>query len=265
MKEELLTDPDYLKKQYADSRNLRTRQVLHEKYSTCKERWHPWVFDQLELAAGESVLELGCGQGNLWFENANRIPQGLHLYMTDLSAGMLKKSRQNLEKNSVKSDYGLVDALNIPFAANSLDCVVANHMLYHIADIQNALLEIRRVLKPGGRFLAATNGDEHMLEFWQLLKTFYPQADGRLTVGRFTLQNGPEKLSEVFSLSSVSWFKNSLEVKETEPLIQYILSTRFGDTVRPVIGEISAVVGEKIKQEGYFGIRIQSGVIKTFK
>ena len=94
MKDELLTNPDYLKKQHADSGNLRARQKLHEKYSTSKERWHPWVFDHLYLSAGESVLELGCGQGNLWFENAKRVPHGLFLYMTDLSDGMLKRSRK---------------------------------------------------------------------------------------------------------------------------------------------------------------------------
>ena len=265
MKDTKLTDLVYLKKQYADSNNLRVRQILHEKFSTASERWHPWVFDQLQLSASDRVLELGCGPGNLWFENAKRIPQNLHLCLTDLSEGMLRKSRQNLVDKGIKSDYILVDAQEIPFVSNSFDRVVANHMLYHVADIRKTLLEIKRVLKPGGCFLAATNGENHMFEFWQLLKTFCPQTEGRLTVGGFTLQNGPEWLSKVFPQSSVSFYDSALKVSEVEPLLEYILSTRFGDEVRPVIGQVSDFVSEKIRQEGHFKIQIQSGVIKAVK
>ena len=57
-----------------------------------------------------------------------------------------------------------MDAQDIPFEDDTFGCVVANHMLYHVPDLDKGLAEIRRVLKPGGKLYAATNGEAHMLE-----------------------------------------------------------------------------------------------------
>jgi ubiquinone/menaquinone biosynthesis C-methylase UbiE len=60
---------------------------------------------------------------------------------------------------------GLVaDAAWIPLADGSMDAVIANHMLYHVSDRRRALAEIHRLLRPGGRLYATTNGLGHMAE-----------------------------------------------------------------------------------------------------
>ena len=263
MKDELLTNPDYLKKQYADSGNLHARQKLHEKYSTNTLKWHPWVFDQLSLNSGDQVLELGCGPGNLWFENAERLPPGSNLYLTDYSQGMLRKSRENLQKAGIWNQFAGVDACHIPFASNVFDVVVANHMLYHVADLRLALGEISRILKPEGRFFAATNGEKHMFELWQLVQRFLPHTGAGLMVGDFTLQKGAEQVSRIFPETTVVLFEGSLQINESLPVLDYLLSTRFGNDLRPVIDQVDQVVSEIIKQDGAFRIQTQSGKIKA--
>ncbi|MEZ4608117.1 MAG: class I SAM-dependent methyltransferase [Deinococcales bacterium] len=65
-----------------------------------------------------------------------------------------------------------IDAEEIPFADNSFDAVIANHMLYHVADRPKALGEIARVLKANGKLYATTVGERHMGELTVLVNAF---------------------------------------------------------------------------------------------
>jgi len=106
--------------------------------------------------------------------------------------------------------------------------VVANHMIYHIPDRPRAFSEIRRVLKPSGRFIAATNGLHHMEEIRDLMIRLDPElanrTDHTFGVNEFTIENGKEQLSQWFPEIQVVPFAGSLEVTEVAPLIAYILS-----------------------------------------
>ena len=53
---------------------------------------------------------------------------------------------------------------DLPYADESFDVVAALWMLYHVPDVDRALAEVRRVLRPGGLFVAVTNGDGHVAD-----------------------------------------------------------------------------------------------------
>jgi ubiquinone/menaquinone biosynthesis C-methylase UbiE len=72
---------------------------------------------------------------------------------------MLRDAQAYLGALAGRFAFAVVDARDIPFAANSFDAVIANHMLYHIKPGRGqAFSEIARVLKPEGRLYASTNG-----------------------------------------------------------------------------------------------------------
>ena len=58
--------------QYATSANLAARIALHQRCSTNTYGLQRWIFDRLDLREGERVLEIACGTGSLWRENADR-------------------------------------------------------------------------------------------------------------------------------------------------------------------------------------------------
>ena len=153
-----LTDTSYLRgEQYATSVNLDARVFFHQRYSTNRHPWQRWVFDHLTTAEPARILELGCGPGNLWQQNADRIPPGWQVVLTDLSAGMLKGAATKLARPDA-FQLCEADAQALPFEGAGFDAVIANHMLYHVPDRPRAFAEVRRVLKPGGKLYAATNG-----------------------------------------------------------------------------------------------------------
>ncbi|GAA2067288.1 class I SAM-dependent methyltransferase [Williamsia deligens] len=111
------------------------------------------------VAAGDDLpygraLELGCGTG---FFLLNLMQSGVASSgsVTDLSPGMVKVALRNAENLGLDVDGRVADAETIPYDDNTFDLVVGHAVLHHIPDVEQALREVLRVLKPGGRFVFA--------------------------------------------------------------------------------------------------------------
>ena len=104
---------------------------------------------------GERVLDAGCGTGTLALALAAGTGAGM-VEGIDASPAMIAVARAKAARGraGVAFRVALVEAL--PFPAATFDLVTSSLMLHHLpADLQRAALgEVRRVLKPGGRFLA---------------------------------------------------------------------------------------------------------------
>ncbi len=221
-----LNDRQYLEKQYKDSSNLDARFQLHQRFSVNQYGWHPWVFDHFNLPSRCRILELGCGPGYLWLENLARIPSGWEIVLSDFSAGMLEKTRQNLEKQH-PFQFRVIDAQSIPSQDEYFDAVIANHMLYHVSDRPATLAEIRDILKPKGIFYASTVGNQHLIEIGELIRKFDPDLNSwGGAADAFTLENGMSQLSEWFTQIILYRYEDALEVTDARSLMDYILSGR---------------------------------------
>ncbi|MBW8011924.1 MAG: class I SAM-dependent methyltransferase [Chloroflexi bacterium] len=220
------TDPQHLRAdQYRDSSNLDARITLHERFSINPYGWQRWVYDQLEVPPNGRILEIGCGPGNLWQENQDRLREDWIFVLSDLSSGMLQKAKSNLQTSQYQ--FCAADIQNLPFPADNFDVVIANHMLYHIPDRVQALGEIHRVIKPGSLLYAATNGDTHLQELDQLIHQIDPYLIQNNWTSGFSLENGAQQLQELFHNVELSLFQDGLVVNEIEPLVAYIASMNF--------------------------------------
>jgi SAM-dependent methyltransferase len=218
-----IDDPTYLlREQYRTSGKLQARIDFHVRFRTNPYDWQLWVFDHLNLPAEARVLEIGCGAGSLWLENRSRIPAGWEITLSDLSAGMLAQARRNLGISRLAA----FDAQDLPFRDARFDAVIANHMLYHVPDRPRAFAEIRRILKPGGRFHAATGGLDQFHELISLVRRFDPGLvlwEGR-GPDSFVLETGAEQLAPWFSEVRLHRYDDALEVTEADPLVEYVAS-----------------------------------------
>jgi SAM-dependent methyltransferase len=222
-----INDQDYLREaQYKDASNLNARIRLHVEFSTNKYGWFRWVFDQFVLTARAQVLELGCGPGDLWIENTDRIPKGWQLTLSDFSPGMLDQAREKLSVLSHPYNFELIDAQSIPYGEDQFDIVIANHFLYHVPERSKAISEIRRVLKPEGRFYSTTIGVNHMLELPALVARFDPENGAFLKSGDipFNMENGEAQIRKYFSKVEERRYQDDLCVSDADVLVDYILS-----------------------------------------
>lgn len=263
-----MTDAPDVQDQYKDDQNLNARIALHTRFSTNPYGWQRWVFDTLERAGlpeRSQILELGCGPGDLWESNRARIPAGWSLTLTDASDGMIEAAQQKLRELPTAPTFRTVDAQSISFASGAFDAVITNHMLYHVPDRQQALGEVRRVLKPGGTLFATTVGEGHMQELWNLVEPFVPDIHDRTQgVSRaFMLQNGGEQLARVFSNVARYDYEDGLEVTEVQPVVAYLRSstTLMHCTLEPSQwATIRRTVAAHIETKGAFHITKASGI-----
>ena len=245
------TDQTYLKgTQYKDASNLDARIALHQRFAEREVNWHRWLFEQYAVPERGRVLELGCGPGTFWLENAKRIPAGWDITLSDLSEGMLEEAKARLQSVSHSFNFAEVDAQAIPFEDDLFDMVMANQVFHHIPDANRALAEIRRVLKPGGRVYIATSGEAHLQELTELAAHLMEEAS--LRTFKYAFSSQPFKLEEGKRLLETHFekvtlhrsAKNDLYVTEAELLVAFLLSMNASETFKQRSDEKS---GERLE------------------
>ncbi|AUS96035.1 hypothetical protein CDQ84_03020 [Clostridium thermosuccinogenes] len=220
-----INNASMLRQQYKDDSNLDIRIKLHQKYSTNKYGYTNWMFDLYEFFDGCKVLELGCGNGSMWENRMEKLPAGTSLVLSDISEGMIEIVKEKFKDYSFVSTE-LIDIQDIPYPDNTFDIVIANSMLYHVPDLQKAISEVYRVLKPGGKFYATTTGVNGMQKYlYDRFQEFKPQLNAFSQPFPFNLQNGKEILGKSFSKVDKYEYEDSLEITETADLMNWIYSS----------------------------------------
>lgn len=222
-----------LRTQYQNATNIDARIRLHQEYSSNKQGWFPWVYGQCDFPQNSQILEIGCGNGAMWLESFEKLPQGAMIVLSDISEGMLRDTRREIEQlemvNGIENSqfqYQSFDCHKIPYKDGSFDYVIANHVLFYCDNLDMVLGEIQRVLKPHGKLICSTYGSRHMREITDLVQGFQEQitlSADRL-YEKFGLDNGMLVLEDYFSNVECREYDDFLFVDEPEPLIEYILS-----------------------------------------
>jgi ubiquinone/menaquinone biosynthesis C-methylase UbiE len=117
---------------------------------------HDAVLARIDGIESSTVVDLGCGTGQLTRRLMRRFPDA-NIVGVDLSDGMLTEAADRLRQVG-GDDRPLVraDALQLPFAASSVDLVVCTESFHWYPDQASALAELARVLNAGGRLLIAS-------------------------------------------------------------------------------------------------------------
>ena len=217
----------YTSESFGEAWNSNSRILLNQHFSTSEDGWNHWFFDQLSIPDRGQILELGCGSGDLWSENRDRIPQGWELVLSDFSVTMLSNARRNLRHLDRTVSFELFNANAIPIENDTFDAVIANHVLFYMADWEKGIEEMARVLKPDGKLYISTTGHNHLKEMNDLVIAFDPQADfwGIQPAEPFYLENGNDEITRHFGQVEMRHFPDRLEIDEADPLVDFILST----------------------------------------
>jgi SAM-dependent methyltransferase len=220
--ERLWVDREHLTtRAYGDSANLMARKAIYS-YTSRPVDLTAWALEQVVIAPGSQVLDLGCGPGGYLRHLAGRA--SLRLIGIDLSAGMLADLCKAWEPGTPLPGLMVGDAQNIPLPDRSVDLALAMHMLYHVPDIARAARELRRVLRPGGTLLAVTNSREHLRQlievFDRALATFTGQErEYQPPLRRFRLEDGDEPLRQAFASVERRELIGELAIPEPGPAL----------------------------------------------
>jgi ubiquinone/menaquinone biosynthesis C-methylase UbiE len=118
-----------------------------------------WLIDHLGPRPGETVLELAAGPGDTGFEMARRIAPDGKLISTDLAPRMVDAAKRRAEAAGItNAEFREMDAQRIDLPDRSVDIVVHRMGPMLLPDPGASAREVRRVLRDGGRYGAASWG-----------------------------------------------------------------------------------------------------------
>jgi demethylmenaquinone methyltransferase / 2-methoxy-6-polyprenyl-1,4-benzoquinol methylase len=143
--------------------------VMNDVMSAGMHRlWKRFAVDTSGVKAGDKVLDIAGGSGDLSKLFAKKVGPTGEVILTDINASMLSVGRDRMIDAGLNVPAMQCNAEQLPFADNSFDCVIVAFGLRNMTHKDIALKEMQRVLKVGGRLL--------VLEFskvWQPLEKIY--------------------------------------------------------------------------------------------
>jgi SAM-dependent methyltransferase len=202
-----LNDPAHVGREYAEESRLAARELVHVDATGPSPR--QVVFEAVAEGRPRRVLEVGSGRGEL----AKRIQRELRAEVVaiDQSQRMVELTRAG----GVEAIVG--DVQDLPFPNGSFDAVLAAWMLYHVPDLSRALREIRRVLHPSGRLVAATNSERTLSELWELV--------GYVPKYTFSAENAEWQLLRQFTVVERRDVRGTLTFPDREAAREYVAAS----------------------------------------
>jgi SAM-dependent methyltransferase len=202
-----LDDARFVRREYSSGEAHAVRVQMFEELHE-----GPHADDVALVAVGEAeparVLEVGCGDGAFAARMMREL--GCEVCALDLVERNVALARDR------GVDAAVADVQRLPFAAGTFDCVVAKWMLYHVPDLDAGLRELARVLRPGGRLVAATLSTETQFALWRML------GEDRECPVSFTYEHGGERLRRHFARVRRHTLENVLVFPSTAALRRYV-------------------------------------------
>jgi ubiquinone/menaquinone biosynthesis C-methylase UbiE len=157
------------------------------------KRLRTWTIDAAKIRSGESILDVGCGTGELTRFAKRAAGETGQVFGIDASPEMIDVAREKAAREKLNIEFRLEPIEHLSFADNSFDAVLSSLMMHHLPqDLKRAgLSEIYRVLRPNGRLVIvdmkrASGAVEHVMG--------HLMAHGGMTQG---LQDLPNLLQEL--------------------------------------------------------------------
>jgi ubiquinone/menaquinone biosynthesis C-methylase UbiE len=220
-----LNDPEAVRRAYADEKRYAAR--MAKQANATGPDPYDLVFSAVAEWQPRDVLEVGCGRGEL----AERMSHELSARVVALD-----QSARMVELTAARGVSAIVgDVVALPFGDGSFDCVVAAWMLYHASDLDQALDELRRVLRPSGRLVAATSSERNLAEVWELVGEIGAPGGG------FTVESAEAALRRHFNQVERRDVFGTVIFDGRESAYEYIANTR-DDAVADLLPEFEGVL-----------------------
>jgi ubiquinone/menaquinone biosynthesis C-methylase UbiE len=265
---------------FKDDRMLVVKQRVHNEFRTNPDTIVDHLRACLDLSGDEDLLDLGCGNGFILEQLLPDLPSG-QITGLDIAPAVIEAAAQKLAHAADRLTWIVSSADDLSMLANdSFDRVMANYMMHYVPDIASCFQQVRRVLRPGRKFLLSTDSVRSMLEMYEVHFAAMREmnAPARLfkatPKGRISLDNATARLKQQFDVVERVIYEDQLRFTEPDPFMEfytighnYCCAASVPDDELPpeFLGELAdrvrASVAERIASTGYFPITKLTGTL----
>ncbi len=220
--------------------NLAIRIEANIKYTDLK--LEDWLLKHLPVRKGQTMLDIGCGGGNLFPTFGKKVgPQGI-IVGADKSDELLAEARKvKAPGRRVLMSWNMNDPL--PFLEGTFDCVVSTFAIYYVDDVNAMTKSIHKVLKPRASVMLIGPGDRNAWELYEFNKQIFGIGkDEKVNQRSSRLENEfYPAIKEVFKNVKLTTIPINLVFPNKKEYIRYYLATllyeesvrKTGKTVTP--------------------------------
>jgi SAM-dependent methyltransferase len=235
-----LDDPALVREEYASEGGLLARRALYENAEGPDPR--DWLWEKIVATAPARVLEIGPGPGELSERMQREL--GAEVVAVDVSERMVELARAR----GVHARVG--DAQELPFPDGAFDLVVAAWVLFHVPDLHRGLAEIARVLRPGGRLVAATSSEHHLAEARS--HAGFSMA-GQVT---FSRENGADALRRHFADVEQIDLEGTVTFPDAESIRAYLRTLLLAKDAAENVPELAEPLRATTRPTIFVGVRL---------
>lgn len=150
-----------------DKNSLITRIAVHTEFS--KREINDWILDLAGIQDGYKILDIGCGTGKQVVAYGSQCGRTGIVVGADISMILLNEAKRNAERDGVNAIFQITDLnKSLKWVEGTFDIVSSCFSIYYIDNIQSGILELKRILKDGGKILIVGPSENNAREFVEL-------------------------------------------------------------------------------------------------
>jgi demethylmenaquinone methyltransferase/2-methoxy-6-polyprenyl-1,4-benzoquinol methylase len=132
-------------------------------------RWREAAAAAADVAAGQAVLDVCTGTGDLAFALRRRVTASGRVVGADFAENMLERAREKADERGEQVEFIQADALALPFVDSTFDGATVAFGIRNVSDLGAGIAEMVRVVRPGGRVvILEITTPRHLRRFYQL-------------------------------------------------------------------------------------------------
>jgi ubiquinone/menaquinone biosynthesis C-methylase UbiE len=207
-----------------DSKALENRINAHSKFGS--KDINDWIFENLEVSEGYSIVDLGCGTGKQTLPMAEAVGDKGKIIAVDISKDSLDVLSKEAKKKSVNERIKLVhcglDELQNNLDENAYDRILSSFSLYYSKNPKEVFLTIKNSLKKGGIFFFCGPSPENNSELKMFHQKLKEVNNVSKSEGALFMENvGQPLVKDLFGNLSINNFENTLRFDSAEALYTY--------------------------------------------